>query len=209
MGNPFLPTSAAREAQIKADNANDYKVPGALKARVTLFWGSNYSVDKSKAIVDYTEKMLAEHGIGLDVYPGKARTDKHTIQTSDIVQPEEYEDLRGKMAAIYDDQKSGDKRQRLPVLFCQFKEMGNGLTILKKGMGDPQSASPWLPYVLIGMSADPDNSNLIHEIGHAANQNRQHSTTLGQIMNDAPSVCPRDKINKSQLLVIARSYFVK
>jgi hypothetical protein len=166
----------------------NYKAPGALKLRLSLFWGSNYTVDKSKEIVEYAGKLLGEHGIGLDVYPGKTRTDAHTIKTSDIVMPEEYNDLRLKMGAVFDDQKTADKRQRLPVLFCQFKQWGNGLTVLRKGTGDPDSASPWPAYVLIGMNADPDYSNLIHEIGHAAMESRQHSLTKGHIMHDAPSV---------------------
>jgi hypothetical protein len=187
----------------------NYKHPGALKARLTLFWGSNYKVDKSKEIVEYAEKLLAQHGIGMDVYPGKTRTDKHTIKIPDLVETTEYNDYRLKMGAIYDDQKTGDKRQRIPVFFCQYRERGNGFTVLTKGPGDPENASPWLPYIFISMNADPDYSNLIHEIGHAANQNRQHSTTEGNIMHDAPAKKTRDTIVKAQVQVIAKAYFVK
>jgi len=193
----------------KSDWDPNYKAPGSLKARITVFWGSNYAKDTSKQILDYTEKLLAEHGIGFDVYPGKTKTDKHTIKTSDLVMDTEYNDLRLKMGAVFDDQKTADKRQRLPVLFCQYKEWGNGLTVLRKGPGDPENASPWLPYVLIGMNADPDYSNLIHEIGHAALESRQHSTTKGHIMHDAPSVQTRNVIVKPVVQAIARSYFVK
>ncbi len=187
----------------------NYKVPGALKARLTVFWGSNYTVDKSKQTLDYAEKLLGEHGIGFDVYPGKTRTDKHTIKTPDLVMPEDYNNLRLQMGAVFDDQKTGDKRQRLPVLFCQFKYMGNGLTVLRKGAGDPDSASPWLPYVLIGLDPDIDNSALIHEIGHAAMESRQHSTTKGHIMHDSPAAQTRNIIVKPIVQIIARSYFVK
>jgi hypothetical protein len=209
MGNPFFAKSAARDAQMKADRDTNYKVPGALKARVTVFWGTNYTIDKSKMFLDYAEKLLAEHGVGFDVYPGKTRTEKHTIQTPDIVQPGAYGELRDQMAKIYDDQKTGDKRQRLPVLFCQFKDSGEGFTVLTKGMGDPDSASPWLPYVLIGMSSSPDESNLIHEIGHAANQDRQHSPDEGEIMYPSAALVKRSKIDKTQMVRIQRAYFVK
>ncbi len=187
----------------------NFKAPGAPKARITVFWASNYKVDTSKKIIDYAEKLLAEHNIGLDVYPGKTRTDKHTIKTSDLIMPEEYNAIRLQMGAVFDDQKSGDKRQRLPVLFCQFKEYGNGITVLRKGPGDPENTSPWLPYCLIGQNADPDYSNLIHEIGHAANETRAHLTTKGNIMHDAPTVQTRDTIVKTQVQVITRAYFVK
>ena len=42
----------------------NFKVPGALKARLTVFWGSNYTVDKSKQTLDYAEKLL---GVALPV----------------------------------------------------------------------------------------------------------------------------------------------
>jgi hypothetical protein len=194
---------------MKSDRDPNYKVPGALKARVTVFWGSNYSLDKSKMMLDYAEKLLAEHGIGFDVYPGKTRTDKHTIKTPEIIPAGEYEPWRLQMAKIFDDQKTADKRQRLPVFFCQFKDAGDGFTVLTKGPGDPENASPWLPYVFIGMSSAPDESNLIHEIGHAANGNRQHSLDAGEIMHASPAVTKRTKINKTQVVNISRAYFVK
>jgi hypothetical protein len=209
MGDPLFANSAARQAQMKADRDPNYKVPGSLKARLTVFWGSNYTLDKSKMFLDYAEKLLAEHGIGFDVYPGKTRVDKHVIKTSEIVQPEEYNDLRNQMAKIYDDQKTGDKRQRLPVLFCQNKASGDGYTVLTKGPGDPENASPWLPYVLIGMGSTVDESNLIHEIGHAANQDRQHSPDKGEIMHESPAIVKRTIINKTQMVKISRAYFVK
>ena len=184
----------------------NYKNPGAAKARLTLFWASNYKIDTSKKLLDYAEKLLGEHNIGFDVYPGKARTDKHTIQVPDqLIKPEEYNDLRLKMGAIFDDQKTGDKRQRLPVIFCEFLDRGHGLTVLMK----PAGLSPWLPYCLLSGVTDPDNSALIHEMGHAATNSPNHLPQKGNIMHDAPSVMARTTIVKTQVQAIARAYFVR
>jgi hypothetical protein len=185
-----------------------FKQPGALKARLTLFWASNYKVDTSKKVLDYAEKLLGEHNIGFDVYPSKTRTDKHTIKLPDeLVQKEQYNDLRCQMAKIYDDQKTGDKRQRLPVLFCEFKYPGYGLTVLTKPQGAAEG-STWLPYCLISGNIDNDPSALIHELGHAA-MGSNHLPTLGNIMHDAPSKQARTTIVKSQVQAFSRVYYIK
>ncbi len=187
----------------------NYKNPGAAKARLTLFWASNYKIDTSKTVLDYAEKLLAEHNIGFDVYPGKTRTDKHTIQVPDkLLLPEDYNDLRLKMGAIFDDQKTADKRQRLPVIFCEFKDTGVGLTVLTRPVGTT-TGSPWLPYCLVSGVINGDESVLIHEIGHAATNSPNHLPTPGNIMHDSPAKQKRTTIVKTQIQAIARCYFVR
>jgi hypothetical protein len=186
-----------------------YKNPGAAKARLTLFWASNYKIDTSKKVLDQAEKLLAEHGIGLDVYPGRTRTAAHTIEVPDRpVNPEEYNDIRLKMGAVFDDQKIAGKRQRLPVIFCEFKYPGYGLTILTKPAG-ATDGSPWLPYCMISGVIDPDNSTLIHEIGHAGTGSPNHSPQKGNIMFESSAVQARITIVKAQVQAIARAYFVR
>jgi hypothetical protein len=186
----------------------NYKIPGAAKARLTVFWASNYKIDTAKKVLDQAEKLLGEHNIGFDVYPGKVRTDKHTIPVPDRpITPEEYNDIRLKMGAIFDDQKTTDKRQRLPVLFCEFLDRGHGLTVLTRPAG-AATGSTWLPYCLVSGVVDGDNSTLIHEIGHAATNSPNHLPQKGNIMHDAPSVMARNVIVKSQVQAIARAYFV-
>ncbi len=186
----------------------NYKSPGAAKARLTLFWASNYKIDTAKKVLDQAEKLLGEHNIGFDVYPGKFRTAKHTIQVPDRpINKEEYNDLRLKMGAIFDDQKTTDRRQRLPVLFCEFLYPGNGLTVLTKPPSE-REGSTWLPYCLVSGVIDADSSTLIHEIGHAATGSPNHLPQKGNIMHDAPSVMARTAIVKTQVQAIARAYFV-
>lgn len=187
----------------------NYKNPGLAKARVTLFWASNYKIDTAKKVLDQAEKLLSEHGIGFDVYPGKTRTDKHTIQVPDRpINTDEYNDLRLKAGAIFDDQKTADKRQRLPIIFCEFKYPGNGLTILTRPAGS-DDGSPWLPYCLISGLADPDSSTLIHEIGHAATNSPNHLPQKGNIMHESPVIMSRTTIVKTQVQAISRAYFVR
>lgn len=191
------------------DRDPNYKNPGSAKVRVTLFWCTNHTPDISKKQLDYAEKLLAEHNIGFDVLPGKARTDKHTITVPDRpLLPEEYEGLRHKVAAIFDDQKTTDKRQRLPVIFTQVKDWGNAITVITK-KPEEATGSTWLPYCLIGSSSDSDLSPVIHEIGHAAHNSRVHSPDKGHIMHEAAAVTPRTIIDRLWVGIIARAYFCK
>ncbi len=186
-----------------------FKNPGLAKARLTLFWASNYKLNTAKTVLDYAEKLLGEHNIGFDIYPGRVRTDKHTIEVPDRpLLPEEYNDLRLKAGAIFDDQKSTDKRQRLPVIFCEFKDTGMGLTVLTRPPGTT-TGSPWLPYCLVSGAIANDESVLIHEIGHAATNSPNHLPQLGNIMHEAPAKQKRTIIVKTQVQAIARSYFVR
>jgi len=187
----------------------NYKNPGSAKARLTLFWASNYKIDTSKKVLDQAEKLLSEHNIGFDVYPGKTRTDKHTIQVPDRpLNKEEYNDLRLKAGAIFDDQKTADKRQRLPVIFCEFLYPGNGLAVLTKPPSEKEG-STWLPYCLVSGVIDPDNSTLIHEIGHAATNSPNHLPQKGNIMHESSAIMARTTIVKTQVQAIARAYFVR
>lgn len=188
----------------------NYKNPGAAKARLTLFWCTNYKIDTSKKVLDQAEKLLGEHNIGLDVYPGRTRTDKHTITVpaDHLILPEEYNDLRLKAAAIFDDQKTPDKRQRLPVFFCEFKDVGHGITVITKKPGDP-SGSTWLPYCLVSGVIDNDNATLVHELGHAAHNSGVHSPDLGHVMHNAPAAKARTIIDKIWVQIYARGYYVK
>lgn len=192
------------------DRDPNYKNPGTAKARLVLFWATNYKQDTSKQVLDYAEKLLGEHNIGMDVYPGRTRTDKFTIKTpDDPILPELYGVVRGVADALYiaDKSKSIESDNRLAVFFCQFKDTGYGITVLKRKPNET-TGSVWAPYCFVGSAVNSDNSTLIHEIGHAAHNSGQHSPDKGHIMFEA-SVQPRTIIDKIWVQIIARAYFVK
>lgn len=181
-----------------------YVHPGKTTVRLTLFWVSNYYQDTSQKVLKTAENLLAEHGLGLDTYP-KSRQSKHTIQipgdpTQLLVNdpqntPYDYNWLRNQGAAIFDDQATGDKRQRLPVFFCQFKDAGYGITVLN---------SNWLPYCMIGVNTDPGGYCLAHEIIHAATNSGLHcNTPKGNVFGDVPG----NILVRAHVEAIARAYF--
>jgi hypothetical protein len=117
----------------KTDWDPNYKHPGKTTVRLTLFWVSNYYQDTSQKVLKKAEQMLTEHGLGLEIYPkSRQSAPNHTIQipgdpTQLLVNdpentPYTYNWLRNQAAAIFDDQATKDKRQRLPVFFLPVQE---------------------------------------------------------------------------------------
>jgi hypothetical protein len=193
------------------DRDPNYKNPGTAKVRLAVFWATNYKSDTSKQVIDQAEKLLGQHNIGLDVYPGKTRTEKHTIKIGDDpILPVTYPVVRGVADAIFigDKLKSIEDDKRLAVFFCQYKDLGLGITVLKRKPGET-TGNPWAPYCFVGSAVDPDNSTLVHEIGHAAHNSGQHSPDKGHIMFEASVVQPRTIIDKIWVQIIARAYFTK
>jgi hypothetical protein len=192
------------------DRDPNYKNPGNAKVRLALFWATNYKINTAKQVVDYAEKLLREHNIGLDVYPGTTRTDDHTMNVGDDpVLPMMYSTLRAIADAKYVAKKytSPDADKRLVVIFCEFKDLGHGLTILKRKPGET-TGSLWEPYCLVSGNTGNDDSVLIHEIGHAAHNSGQHSPDPGHIMHEAPVLKARTIIDKIWVKIIARAGFV-
>jgi hypothetical protein len=190
----------------KSDWDPNYKHPAKKIVRLTLFWVSNYYKDTSQTVLKKTEEMLAEHGLGLDVYPKtRQAAPKHNIQIPGdpnqllINDPQNtvytYNWVRHQAAAIFDDQATKDKRQRLPVIFCQFKESGAGIAVL---------GSDWPPYCLIGVNPDPGCYCLIHEIIHAATNSSLHcNTPKGNVFGDIPG----NIMIRAHVDAIAKAYF--
>lgn len=179
----------------------DYKHPGALKARVTLFWLENYKKDTTKQVVDKCESMLKEHGIGLDVYPSRTIDAKFIIPfKKELALPDDYNDIRCQAAKIYDDQKTASKLQRFPVIFGEFKGASSGITTQRDN---------WLPYCFISGHIASDAVELIHEMIHAAGTPlhlAETKTGPKNVMEDNPT---RTTVYKSQVQLLARAYFVK
>jgi hypothetical protein len=198
-----------------ADWATDYKHPGRVTVRLTLFWVTNYTLDSSQRVLDKAEALLAEHGLGLDIYPSRTRTKEHTIQDPGrLLKAEDYGPLRSQAAAIFDDQKLPGRRQRLPVFFCEI-EYPDASRMIDKFSTNPPST--WPPYILIGNAVASDNVTLLHEIGHAAGINKHNTdgdpegvpidpTKPRNIMNVMPT---RSIMFRAQVLSIARAYFAR
>lgn len=183
----------------------DYVVPGGKEARLTLFWGDNYFGAIHKDCIATMRSMLAEHGMKLSLIPANGEpTDQFSVQVpvkaDGLLHPEDYNELRNRCAAKFDDQGVEPKKQRLPVIFCNFKYTANGLTVEK---------GPWLPWCMVGPTSD--SVTMLHESGHASGLDHLSSTVKQggkqNFMFDGGG--DRSLMHKIQLQTFAQAYFVK
>ena len=96
------------------------------RLRMTLFWGDNYFGTVHKDCVATGRAMLAEHSLKLDLLPNNGEpTDQFKVaipvKSDGLLHPEDYNELRNRCAAKFNDQEVAAFKQRLPVIFCNFK----------------------------------------------------------------------------------------
>ncbi len=189
----------------------NYRHPGNLKIRLTLFWVTNcLNMNTTPGLLlARAEELFAKHGLGLDIYPSRHPTPKHTIKTpANVVaaggllinQPPKYNhynEIRYEASRRFDDQKTPVKRQRLPVFFCEFRYPARGITVV---------GSPWLPYVLVSGNISPDRGTLAHEIIHAAGF-APHIPRPKNIMAETDT--GREEIYRMHVEMVANAYFTR
>jgi LysM repeat protein len=178
----------------------NYKHPGNVKVRVTLFWVTNCAkIDTSpRVLIARTEEIYRRHGLTLDIIPGRDRTEAHTIEFPDrLIEQEEYNSIRLEAHKRFNDQKSGDGRQRLPIFFCAFRDPDNGLTI----EGD------WLPYCFVSGNLTADRATMAHEPVHAAGikGHLRRSDMTRNLMHETTQ--ERSEMVKFQVQTLAGAYF--
>jgi hypothetical protein len=213
---PSLPVAVPQQVRTKGpiDDpwVRDYKHPGNIKVRLTLFWVTNcVNMESSaEALLAKADEIFARHGLGLDVFPSRHRTPEHTIGTPPNVvaaggllinNPPEYNhynEIRLEAARRFDDQKTKDRRPRLPVFFCEFKYPATGITVI---------GSPWLPYVFLSGVLAADRATLAHEVVHAAGLPRHFSGPhlKKNVMHEAAG--SRSEMFKFQVQAVAKAYF--
>ncbi len=191
--------------------ATNYVQPGNLKIRLALFWVTNcYGLDScSEPVLAKAEQLFLQHGLGMDIYPSRSRTAAHTIDTPPNVvasgnllinSPPAYNhfnETRLEVSRRFDDQKTSDRRQRLPIIFCEFADPAKGITVV---------GSPWLPYVLMSGNLAADRATLAHEIIHAAGCG-EHIPRFENVM--AESGAGRTEIYRRHVEAVAKAYFTR
>ena len=109
------------------DAVNNYKHPGSVTVRLTLFWTAGVKVDPAKKLVDVATKLLKEHGLGLDVYQTSLKTSAMTLATDKPMPAMSDEfDAQAKVLRMMCHQIYQDARPRLPVIFCPFSGIRTG-----------------------------------------------------------------------------------
>jgi hypothetical protein len=178
----------------------DFKHPGNVRLRVTLFWVTNcLKIDAApQAMIARTEALYAKHGLSLDIFPSRQRTPAHTITFPDrLIEQEEYNAIRLEGHRRFNDQKQGDRKPRLPIFFCEFRDPARGLTI----KGD------WLPYNFVSGVVTVDKATMAHEMVHAAGLEGHIRSTATNLMSEPTDA--RSEMFKFQVQTVARAYFAR
>jgi len=183
---------------------HEYKHPGNVKVRLTLFWTSNVSADPAPELIDKTEKMLKEHGLSLDVYPAKQKQASMTLPfTDEIVGKDQFQELRMLAHKAYDDK---GKPCRLPVIFCKVQASTGADKCELQGMAVKDTG--WLPFVIINVnSSAADKVTLLHEIGHSANLVHIPKGKDDIVSNFMSYETNRTDMLRNQVIAIAKAYF--
>ena len=178
----------------------DFKQSPAARLRVTLFWVTNcVKIDLSpQTLIAKTEELYAQHGLTLDILPSRQRTPEHTIQFPDrLIEQEEFNAIRLEGHRRFNDQKEGDRRPRLPIFFCEYRDPAHGLTI----RGD------WLPYNFVSGVLTVDQATMAHEMVHAAGLEGHIRSTTKNLMSEPTH--ERSEMFKLQVQAVARAYFAR
>ncbi len=184
------------------DELHNYKFPTARTARLTLFWASNCRSDPAADLVLKARTIMKQHNLDLNVFRQPARSkDMELPFQEEVYLDDQAEELRQKAAKTFDDQNqgaNGDKRPRLPVIFCRFRD-GYGETT----GGMTLSKTNWLPYVLINSeSVAPDKVTLLHEMLHAAGS--VHQNLEGNVMSYSAN---RSDMLRGDVIRLGNAYF--
>lgn len=189
-----------RKAQLEKQDSATYKHPGGKKVRLALFWVDQKSTSFNAGLVTRAEEMLTEHGLGLDVWPSRARTSTSVIPFEDrLVERADYDLLMDRASAMI----SGSMDARfLRIFFCQFRYTANGLTI-----SDTPQKCYARPFCLVDPFTTGDNVTMLHEIGHAAGLDHEKISTDPMnrtFMNEANT---RTQMLKFQIDKMVSSFF--
>lgn len=184
------------------EGSTTYVLPGNLRVRLGLFWVSNYFGATDQLVLRRAEEMLNVHGLGLDIWPSRTRTDQTVLQFEDrLVEREDYGSLHDRATAILSD---AGKKKYLPVLFCQFRYTASGLTVW-----DSQLLCWVIPMCLVGPTVAGDNVTLLHEVGHAAGLDHDKTSTDPKNRNFMHEAETRTTMMKWQIQKMASAFYAQ
>jgi hypothetical protein len=185
------------------EGSTTYKHPGNLGVRLALFWLTSCSDNNSQFYLNRAEEMLKEHGLGMECWSSRTRTDQMNIQFADrLVERDDYDFLFAKSSEIL---SGASKFNYLPLFFCQFRFTAHGLTV-----SDTPTKCYIKPIILVDpLFAGSDKVTLIHEIGHAAGLDHDRTSTDPNKRNFMNEADTRTTMFKWQIEKMAKSFFVK
>ncbi len=180
-----------------------YKQPGNFAVRLALFWLSNSNDSTSSIQLNRSEEMLKEHGFRMDCWSSRTKTDQMTIPFEDrLVERTDYDNLVSKINDIL---TNSGKNNYLPIIFCQFRFTANGLTVF-----DTPTKCLVKPIILVDpIFSGGDNVTLLHEIGHAAGLDHDHTATNMTNRNFMNEVNTRTTMFKWQIQKMAQASFIR
>lgn len=172
---------------------HNYKHPSKVTVKITIYLADNAKMDPTLRYEPVAQKLLAAHGLHLDV----RRVPGRLVYSEQIYLRSQADDLR----ALAEKAQSVPFN-RLAVIVCPMKEnMGdtdNGVTF-----SDVQP-----PYVLINSNVQSiDGVTLLHEIGHAAGNGHVGTSGGDVVFNFMSYAHNRNDMLRNQVIKIANSFF--
>jgi hypothetical protein len=209
-GTPPVPPDQVQEARSFLasppgwDALHKYKHPGNQKVRLSAFWASTVSTDPSTRYFEVAEKMLKEHGLGLDIAPGRVKMASNTLAYGEQIYLESQADDLRKLA----EGAGAVEGNRLIVIFVPFKSaVGNETDVNGLVRRDMPGFKPFVLINTNHMSAD--GVTLLHEIGHAADCEHIAASSGDVVQNFMSYGGNRSDMLRDQVIKISKSFFAK
>jgi hypothetical protein len=188
------------EAQLGAQDSDTYVAPGGKKLRLALFWVDQATATFNAGLLSRADEMLAQHGLGLDVWPSRVKSNASLIAFEDrLVERTDYDLLMDRASALIPDAMSA---RYLRIFICQFRYTANGLTV-----SDTAKMCYVRPFCLVDPFSPGDNVTLLHEVGHAAGLDHEKTSTDPMnrtFMNEANT---RTRMQRFQIDKLVSSFF--
>ncbi|HYT93467.1 MAG TPA: hypothetical protein VEL76_32415 [Gemmataceae bacterium] len=182
----------------------EYVHPGNVKVRLMLFWTSNADSDPSQRLVAAADKLLKEHGLGLDVRPGVPKQAATTLPYSRVVLT--GNDDQVKEVRQLADTALGGAQSILPVIFCPFGEVKGATSWSTNGVTFKDLGSPTFVFINSKVQS-ADGLTLLHEIGHAAGRGHVPMGPTDKIANFMSNESTRTGVLRAQVIDIANAFF--
>jgi hypothetical protein len=182
------------------DQITNYRNPKRVRLTVGCVYLESYFKDTDRGMIAKAREVLDKYNIELDVFPGFGmKTGWNTIP--DTKEPIPHDTAAYK--SIYRAAKAKLKQMGcsfvipLPVVFGQFKHDGYAIA--------PNVPGELTRLCLISPNGNSDQTDILHEIGHAAGLG--HDTIVATPRNFMDEASPRSTMYKFQVEMFAKAPF--
>lgn len=181
-------------------NDPNFRNPKRTRLTIACIYLDNYYKNDDQGVVAKAKAMLDEHNLELDVWPANGQKSSiNTIEFGYDIIPHETDVYKELRAAVEAKMKQGGCSFviPMPVVFCQFKHPGLGVT--------PGDMRKLTEACLVAPDCNPDKVTLLHEMGHGAGLN--HEKGVANQANFMHELNGRSKMYKYQVEKMAKAMY--